>query len=452
MLDFIRDWGWCLPLAVCGWVGVASGVAYWRSKQRVVLTTSVASLFAAGLLLRNGQGHHSTTEWFPELFRVYIGLMFLVIGATANPEFIAPYRSGYDILLFRRPQVQSLPRQRTLVWSVALASSILALFGFGLQTCGWADIPLNHSGCVRAIDFDEIVTNLAWTPDSQSLVLSLTSLDTNRIAAVWNIGKGQIDHRIPGERENGYPYIAVAPDGRTLAIEQEDDGTSMIMFWSLKDSRLQRTITLTNAYEHIHEIAWSSDGRWLAVPRNEGIAIVQASDGTVARSIPTISSTFAWMADDQIVIQPLADRLEWRRISDGATVQQVAIAGLATRLRASTDGNVLAMHVYAETEDVSRVQVWRANNPAIIDIPTANFEPEGIALSADGTLLAVGSQTDNATYTRLYIWRIVDGQMLAEWREGEYANNSTIVFSPDGRFIAYDNGSGNIFVRRTPIQ
>jgi WD40 repeat protein len=119
----------------------------------------------------------------------------------------------------------------------------------------------------------------------------------------------------------------------------------------------------------------------------------------------------------------------------------------ASSIATSSDGRFLAIALEASTpESASEVRVVDLASGDTLQTLLIDAGAHEIALSADGGLAAVSSQSG-----RLTVWRVSSKELLYDW---PLFYDCRPVFAPDGRHLATVNANGTAYILRmaTPAQ
>ena len=190
--------------------------------------------------------------------------------------------------------------------------------------------------------------------------------------------------------------------------------------------------------EAVNEVAYSLDGRLLAVASSLGVHLYEAETQAEVGFIKTggrVSSvvfspdgaTLASGADDETV--------QLWRVSDGALLRALRDhMGLVLSVAFSPDGATLASGAW------SGVQLWRVAYRAVLHTLKGHTAPvRSVAFSPDGATLASGSNDGTVR-----LWQVGDGALLRTLK-GRMHNVTSVAFSPGGAMLA--SGSGDRAVR-----
>lgn len=193
---------------------------------------------------------------------------------------------------------------------------------------------------------------------------------------------------------------------------------------------LVRVLELSpGGYERAHALAFSPDGKFLAVGGTSGIYLVDPQDsstpefirtGVWARSLiflPSSHTLAAGLFDSTIRLWSIPD-LQLRQTIDDPD-------GWVRSISISQDGSLLA-----SASDDNKIRIWRTDTAELILVLNDVSATRAVALSPDGTRVA-GALSDNS----VRVWSVSNGELLyilaghTDWPRA-------LAFSPDGRLLA----------------
>lgn len=316
---------------------------------------------------------------------------------------------------------------------------------------------------------------LVFSPDGQ-----LVASGVREQVKVWWVSNGELLCVLKGHAAD-VTSLAFSPDGRLIAAGGQD-GTARL--WQVNDSTLYRTL------EHrsdVLSVAFSPDGQRLAVGTLDRAVYVWAlPDGRLLHTWPhdaaVLSLSFAPNGDSLAAAGAGSGTIRIWHVNDNKLVY--ALQGHendVTSVAFSPKGDFLAS---AGGGDHS-VCLWRIDDGSLARVLPHDSGVSSVAFSPDGRALASGL-IDNT----VSLWRLSDGALLAQLIVGasgptatstvrqveplgsDFALNAqgygergaprlsagidhllvTVVFSSNGRFLAFGTNDGRIQLWVTPQQ
>jgi WD40 repeat protein/tRNA A-37 threonylcarbamoyl transferase component Bud32 len=244
-------------------------------------------------------------------------------------------------------------------------------------------------------------TMVAFSPDGTRLASACGPGGEDRIVKVWDVGTGQIVHRL-SEHTAPVADVAFSPDGRLASASV--DGT--VKLWDTTTG--QRLHTFPNRGQELASVAFSADGRRIAVG----------------------SGLFGRFSDDS------GEITVW-----DASTQEVALTlkghkGAIWSIAFSPDGRRLA----SASEDQT-VKLWNTTTGQEECTYTGHTgRVMSVAFTPDGTRLASGSWD-----TTVRLWDATTGQQVHSLEgHGDVVNG--VAFSSDGRRLASASGEPTVKV------
>jgi WD40 repeat protein len=287
------------------------------------------------------------------------------------------------------------------------------------------------------------VFSIGFSPDSAQVVTG--GLDTT--ARIWDVATGNQVQIFKGLHNRAYQAFFF-PDGKHVAAcGSENLGTGELRAWDLNGQTEFRS--LRGHRSKVYCTAFSPDGARLATASKDGTARIwdvrTGSPLSILNGHSGPVTAIGFSPDGQTIVTGGNDRKVrlWSaatgkpmRILEGMTTQvaQVAISSHAKWIVASggrwnqqDTGGRICIWEYATGHMVSHMDSFRWNIPAF-------------ALSADERRLIVQLEPG-----KLRMVDIESGQTLAAWGvEGQVGG---MALSPDGTLLAVANGSPNVAVR-----
>ena len=255
--------------------------------------------------------------------------------------------------------------------------------------------------------------------------------------------------RAEGVQRSGAPCVAMHPNARRLASGHTD---GHLRCWNLMDGRLLWTSIelsaegITKSVEQtlrvIQDLAWSPDGRYLAVGMEDGtISLWSASDGVELHRLTghrAPVSSVAWSPNDGYLASGSADRtVRLWSVEEGVELRCFkGHTDLVRSIAWSPDGRLLASGAQDRT-----IRLWSATDGRELRRLEGHTElVYSVAWSQDGHRLASGSQDRTVR-----LWSVTDGreQCRLDGHSGAVLN---VAWSPDGTHLASGSIDGTVFV------
>ncbi|CAK0765092.1 hypothetical protein CCP3SC1_440024 [Gammaproteobacteria bacterium] len=255
--------------------------------------------------------------------------------------------------------------------------------------------------------------------------------------------------RVEGLQRSGAPCIALHPNGRRLASAHSD---GHLRCWNLMDGQLfwtsidPATENLTKPSDRtqpvIQDLAWSPDGRSIAVGMENGaISLWSAADGVELHRLTghrAPVSSVAWSPDGDRLASGSADRTV-RLWSVEGGVELRCLRGHTDLVRAivwSPNGRYLA----SGAQDCT-VRLWSVTDGRELRCLKGHTAlVYSVAWSPDGRRLVSGSQDQTVR-----LWSITDGAEQQRL-EGHSSAVLSVAWSPDAIHLASGSVDGVVCV------
>jgi len=321
------------------------------------------------------------------------------------------------------------------VWDVATGREVRALEGYtrgvealafdrtsGLLAVGNRDLTVNlwdigtgremHTFPIRSQSLNWGPMAVAFSSDGRWLASSDTEIDLkqviNNTVTVREVATGQEIQSIMGFN-NSVVSITFSPDGKLLAASDYNGGLRILdtATWGedegfkIEQRSLSQLAKLSPAGILMLprvSVAFSPDGRWLAIDRPDAIVIWNVAAHQIARTI------------------------------DGTNIRSFAFSPDSKKL-ASVDQGALKISI-CEVETGNR----------LADIPIDSVEINKVAFSPDSRWLAAAGED--------HVVRLLDVVTGRELRNfvGHAGAVKAVVFSPDGRWLFSGSDDGSVRV------
>ncbi len=118
------------------------------------------------------------------------------------------------------------------------------------------------------------VTSIVFSPDGETLAAG----HFDGIVNLWRVADGTLLHTLePEEGYQGVVGLAFSPDGRVLAVGAREGFEDVVMLWEVASGALVETLYGFNGA--VNDLAFSPDGELLAAGANDGlIQVWQVAD------------------------------------------------------------------------------------------------------------------------------------------------------------------------------
>ena len=347
--------------------------------------------------------------------------IFLILAWWLNPLFVSPQATEKppnsltspipgNHVIWSLAGVQTGPNTPTTPMSFSPTGDAAA-FGAENNVILW---DLNVRSQLIFDGHTDVVTALEFSPTGEFLA----SGDEDGTVYIWDTFNGQRIFWLE-DHPSSIHSLAYSQDGRYLAVGL-DGG---IWLWNIEEKKAFRVNEI--AWDWIRVVALSPDGKWLAAAdRNDTVAIWSVPEGRLLLRYQTLSGTNT--VDDLQGITRLVFSPEGNKLASGS------FAGMAEviSLRATSDENVQGTRLFALQHPawVSEVQ-W----------------------SADGKLLATISDTgipyETDTSNRaIYLWEVESGTLAHAPLTAQITRGlSRAVFAPDGDELIVSSFEGSLF-------
>jgi WD40 repeat protein len=267
---------------------------------------------------------------------------------------------------------------------------------------------------------------LAFTPRGDVLASA-----GEKNARFWRVGTGEqlfALEDLTGEIES----IAFSPDGRRLAVGSSPRHSRADELIIRDTTSKSAPVWISLPADAFRVCAFSPDGDTVAVGLGDGtIRLFDARTGGERKRLTGQRGAIrlvAYCPDGKTLFScSHASVCRWD-LASGRQLQKFADRGEAIYDAAlSADGRVFAV---GRLRDV--VEVWDTATPSLVrSINLEIVQPDCIALSPDGRLLASGDSCDRA----VLLWDLQTGK-VAHRLEGHGTCHRVAAFSPDGRTLA----------------
>lgn len=265
------------------------------------------------------------------------------------------------------------------------------------------------------------VPSISWSPDSSRLVVTIDE----QCAKIVDVSSGAIVHSLDGH-DDQLIWVAWSPDGRTIATRS---GDRTVKIWDARQGTQLQSLGPVSAFTHdIHSmVSWSPDSTQIAAGGTAGepVSIWDVKTGARQTTVEKQSGGLvAWSFDGRHLA-----------VSDGKSVQihEPATGNLAQTLKVSnvrciewsrTDTTHLAVGTWDRV-----VSVWDvANGRLVARLVGAHRAIDAMSWHPSGHELVTGSEDD------IRLWNLEDYARGSELRFP--VSGAGLSWSPDSRRIA----------------
>ncbi len=308
-----------------------------------------------------------------------------------------------------------------------------------------------------ALDSDDVLT-VAISPDGRLLAGGGFAKDIR----LWDAGTGKLVRSLEGPKRTTRRCIAFSPDGEMLA-GCGDDG--VVHLWNYRTGSLERSLDGPAGTQHMQALAFSPEGRRLAMasakPYSEGQRVLSE---VAVLDLETSKARWSHRGDkwgydvrftpDGKTLACADGAIHLLDADTGALQKSLQVEGRqALKIAISPDGELLAGaggHWVAKdggTQQISEVYLWELRTGKLLRKLT-DLQPwvRSVAFSPDGKLLATGSsgpilQKGSLSWvsSEIRLWEAPTGRLLRTI-PGEMGQVWCLAFSPDGKSLLSSDG------------
>ena len=243
-----------------------------------------------------------------------------------------------------------------------------------------------HPGIIKAV---------AYSPDGKVVA----SGSGDRTVRLWDAQTGRLIKTIVGHTRD-VTAVAFSSDGSTLVSASEDD---TIRIWDVAGSKLIRSFpAFTSGLDGVKSVGLSPSGQMIVASSGVQVKVFETASGKSLRTFETDES----------------HTNASRTICCGSDAHSATF---------SPDGkSIVSGH-----ED-GTIKLWDLGSARLVrSFATGSSEGSSVTLSADGKLIASGSESEGG---RIALWSARTGKLLRRFGpNSEYVRS--LAFSPDGRMI-----------------
>ncbi len=266
----------------------------------------------------------------------------------------------------------------------------------------------------------------AGTPLPDGPLAVISPANTGEIEQLSRLGKGRLYD------------LAYSPDGKLLALPS----SSGIYLY---DALTLEELLFIPTNVQLNSVAFAPGGEILAAgSADDLVRLWQVSDGTLLNTLEGHTdavNSVAFSASGEILASGSEDdTVRLWQVSDGTLLHTLEGHTDAVNSVAFTpDGEILA----SGSADNS-VSLWRAGDGSLLRTLEGHTDAvNSVAISADGETLASGSSDETVR-----LWRIADGALLNSLEE-QTSRIFSVAFSPDGETLASGASGGTLLLWQT---
>jgi WD40 repeat protein len=268
------------------------------------------------------------------------------------------------------------------------------------------------------------VLAVAFSADSRTLS---GETDQGEIKS-WDSRTGEIKNQVSASQDDP-TIVAVSADGRTFA----EVSNGQLLVW---DSVQKKNIPLPRGHS-ISAVALAADGRTVAIGDEHDVSVLGIG-GDGARTLSGANGAvnrLVFSDDGHSLAGAEADGvIDIWNVASGQVEKRIATHNEITALRFSPNGQLLA----TASQDHS-ITLWNARTGLAQErLQKHEAAINALAFSADGQLLASGGDD-----RMVVLWEVASGKSKRILK-GHDQTVTSVAFSSDGQFLA--SGSGNASV------
>lgn len=295
---------------------------------------------------------------------------------------------------------------------------------------------------------------VAFSPDGKTLA----SGGGDNTAILWDVQTGTQKQTLGGGSVYRVDAVEFSPDGRMLARTNNrqvkpHETVGEVSLWDAASGALKRTLTGHTRFDEGRPLAFSPDGKTLAVGSWNEVKLWDPQTGM-------LKGTLRGNVDH---VKAVAFSPDGKSLATGSRDKQVRIWDVRTKslkralsghhfsicsVAFSPDGRTLA--TTGDDKPPHSLKLWDVRTGALKRKLTGAGGALSVAFSPDGKTLAGGCND-----YKVRLWDVRTGALLRTLTTTEHAGMSgetvgvkSVAFSPDGRMLASGDESGNVTLWR----
>lgn len=313
-------------------------------------------------------------------------------------------------------------------------------------------------------------TSVSFSPDGKTLATAGSAKGSDASVWLWDVAGRRNIAAFTLPNHNHASSVVFSPDGKSLAAVASTGARGKRTVWLLDVTGHRKPASLPDQYDYVGGLAFSADGKTLAVGGGRGRdkGKVWLWDAADRRRIDALPVPFSYVGDvafspdrKTLAVGGGHDIEHNRSAGEGIWLWDLArhrnVATLPTRVGVSfmafsPDGRTLAGDGESNEGEWTDVWLWdlssRQRTSTITGRTSAHYSPEdegrqfsSVTFSPDGRTLAVGGRAPHGEGAVL-LWDVPGRRNIATVTfTNRRADVDAVAFSPDGRTMAI-GGSG----------
>lgn len=251
---------------------------------------------------------------------------------------------------------------------------------------------------------------------------------------VWEVASGRELYGVNAGAER-IASLAFSADSKFLASGTNDRAGRAVKFWDAETGNEAEAFRTFLHKSAASALAFSPDGKTLAIgDEDQGIVSLLDTATTAERFVlkghSAVVNSIAFTSDTKSLLvagsEPVIKRWDLEQKTSAVVTNLAGLSGYANAIALSPDDKMLA----SGSPD-GEIRLWDPANGTSRLLGRHNGIVNSVAFSPDGKLLASGSDDD-----RVILWNVQSGQILHPPLEGHDDFVNMVAFSPDGKVVA----------------